>query len=237
METSQSTNYMENRNKVLELIKMLHENETLVYEKIYKSLFDIVFVISDDFHIIDASPSVKRALGFEETEVEGDSIFTLSNSNESLKKVFDTPSNGQKYVFEVPFVHNNGSIRQFEVFATIININETKMYIMVASDITDKKYAQDELKRHSDNIEKELEREKAYRLQQNVHDLRRRVSIWLIGLIVTLSVITPVLAGYFQISESYVNSNANIVLLLCNGLILIVSTLFNAKDKQTDNEN
>lgn len=237
METSQSTNYMENRNKVLELIKMLHENETLVYEKIYKSLFDIVFVISDDFHIIDASPSVKRVLGFEETEVEGDSIFTLSNSNESLKKVFDTPSNGQKYVFEVPFVHNNGSIRQFEVFATIININETKMYIMVASDITDKKYAQDELKRHSDNIEKELEREKAYRLQQNVHDLRRRVSIWLIGLIVTLSVITPVLAGYFQISESYVNSNANIVLLLCNGLILIVSTLFNAKDKQTDNEN
>lgn len=237
METSQSTNYMENRNKVLELIKMLHENETLVYEKIYKSLFDIVFVISDDFHIIDASPSVKRVLGFEETEVEGDSIFTLSNSNESLKKVFDTPSNGQKYVFEVPFVHNNGSIRQFEVFATIININETKMYIMIASDITDKKYAQDELKRHSDNIEKELEREKAYRLQQNVHDLRRRVSIWLIGLIVTLSVITPVLAGYFQISESYVNSNANIVLLLCNGLILIVSTLFNAKDKQTDNEN
>ena len=237
METSQSTNYMENRNKVLELIKMLHENETLVYEKIYKSLFDIVFVISDDFHIIDASPSVKRVLGFEETEVEGDSIFTLSNSNESLKKVFDTPSNGQKYVFEVPFVHNNGSILQFEVFATIININETKMYIMVASDITDKKYAQDELKRHSDNIEKELEREKAYRLQQNVHDLRRRVSIWLIGLIVTLSVITPVLAGYFQISESYVNSNANIVLLLCNGLILIVSTLFNAKDKQTDNEN
>ena len=219
--------------KMAKLNEMLNKDKAIIQEKIFLSLFDIVFIVDTNYNIIQVSPSV-RALGYNPEDIELGSIYSIANDNSSLAKVFNQLSNGVKHVVEVPLMNKGKAIIWFEVFATKIKIEEEELFIVIASDITDRKYAEQQLRQHSETIEAQLKQEKEYRVQENKSNFQRKLSFWLIILIAGIMIIPLIFSGFINMNETYLNSIQQSALLLINGLLLIVNSIFATDDKKRD---
>lgn len=234
MNTSQTV--FERKRIVLELIELLRENREIVFERVFNTLFDIVFICDTEKNVVDVSPSIQRALGYTEAEIEGNSIYTISNDNELLNKVFANLSNGVKNVFQVAMISKTHDKLWFEVFATSVKIQENHFYIVIASDVTAKKYAEEQLMMHSQNIEKQLEKEKELRLQKDKFSLQKQITQWLILLIGAMVLLPYVISLFIVVPNDLTNNAFNVVLIIVGSLAVAVSSIFNKKEDDKPRE-
>lgn len=222
--------------KMIKLSELIQKDKHLVLEKIFGSMFDIVFIVDAEFNILQASPSIK-ALGYSPDEVELKSIFILANDNTVLNKMFENPSNGHKYVEVVPLTDKNKQIVHYEMFCTKLKIEEEELFIAIASDVSAKLLAESELKKHSENIEAQLKQERQFRLDQDKFGLQKSITRWLIFLI-GFMILVPYIGGtIFTLPSDWTNSTFNVVLMLVGSLAVAVSSIFNTKAAENNNSN
>lgn len=211
-------------------------DKALLHEKIFDSLFDIVFIVDTDFKIISVSPSI-RTLGYVPTDIELGSIYALANDNLSLGKVFENLSNGSKNIVEVPLVSKDKTVVLFEIFATKITINSEDLYIVVAADLTEKKTNEAQLKEQKESVELQLKQEREYRLQQDKFGLQKLITQWLIVLIGFMITVPYIVRMFVEVPSELTNSSFNVILMLVGSLAVAISSIFNTKVAENSNNN
>ncbi|TXI88549.1 MAG: PAS domain S-box protein [Chryseobacterium sp.] len=209
---------------------MLRDYKNELLDKIYQNLFDIVFVLDANHKILSVNKEIKT-LGYTEEELELESIFRLANNNAELQQIFDNLSNGVQYTYRVCFVAKDKKTYWFRGFAVPIEINNTYFLLAVFNNIDSRVKTEQELKEHTQNIEKQLEEEKSYRLQQSKNSLQTVLARNIL-LLVGGSIFLPLVVNAFNpLPDSVNNSIFNIVLLLCSSISVIVGGIFNSKTK------
>ena len=209
---------------------MLRDYKNELLSKIYENLFDIVFVLDTSHKILSVNKEIKT-LGYTEDELELESLFRLANNNAELQQIFDHPSNGVQYTYRVCFVAKDKQIYWFRGFVVPFEINKTHFLLAVFNNIDARVKTEQELKEHAKNIEKQLEEEKSYRLQQSKNSLQTVLARNIL-ILVGGSIFIPLLVNAFNpLPDSVNNSIFNIVLLLCSSISVIVGGIFNNKQK------
>lgn len=222
--------------KMLELNKLLREDKNLVLERIFDSMFDLVFIVDKQFNILQASPSI-RTLGYTTTEVEFKSIFMLANDNQTLHKMFENPSNGHKVIEVVPLTNKKKELVYYEFFCTKMFVADNEFFITIATDVTARLTAEEELKKKNETIESQLIEERQFRLDQNKFSLQREITKWLVFLIGIL-IITPYVLNLFgAIPDQLTNGLLNVVLMLSGALVGAISGIFSTKGSDMNSNN
>jgi len=148
--------------ETMRLIADLRESEER-YRYLFENVFDVIFSIDRQLRILNISPSVERTLGYKPEELIGRSFPDLNIlSPESLEtavsdtmRVFD----GERIALTVyEFIAKDGTRRFGELSVTPLSRDgEVVSAISVARDITDKKLAEEALKRSHDKLEMRVE--------------------------------------------------------------------------------
>lgn len=210
---------------------MLQENKNELLSKIYENLFDIVFVLDTNYKILSVNKEIKT-LGYTEEELELESIFRLAVNNSELQQIFDNLSNGVQYTYRVSLAAKDNKNYWFKSFAVPIQINNTDLLLAVFNNISNRVKAEQELKQHTENIQKQLEEEKSFRLQQTKSNLQSKLASNLF-LLVGGAILVPIVINAFNpLSDSINNSIFNIVLLLCSSISVIVGSIFNGDNEK-----
>ena len=214
---------------------MLRDYKNELLSKIYENLFDIVFVLDTNHKILSVNKEIKT-LGFTEEELELESLFRLANNNSELQQIFDNPSNGVQYTYRVCFVAKDKKTYWFRGFCIPIEINGANMILAVFNNIDDRVKSEQQLKLHTQNVEKQLEEEKSYRLQQSRNSLQTVLSRNIL-ILVGGSIFIPLIVNAFNpLPDSVNNSIFNIVLLLCSSISVIVGGIFNNKTTKDEKD-
>lgn len=222
------------RGSALKIMLRDYKNELL--DKIYQNLFDIVFVLDTNHKILSVNKEIKT-LGYTEDELELESLFRLANNNSELQQIFDNPSNGVQYTYRVCLVAKDKHTYWFRGFVVPFDINDTRFLLVVFNNIDARVKTEQELKDHAQNIEKQLEEEKSYRLQQSRNSLQTVLARNIL-LLVGGSIFVPLLVNAFNpLPDSVNNSIFNIVLLLCSSISVIVGGIFSNKQKDEKETN
>jgi len=214
---------------------MLRDYKNELLSKIYENLFDIVFVLDTNYKILSVNKEIKT-LGFTEEELELESIFRLANNNSELHQIFDNLSNGVQYTYRICLVSKDKKTYWFRGFAIPIVINNTKFLLAVFNNIDDRVKTEEQLQVHTQNVEKQLEEEKSYRLQQSKNSLQTVLARNIL-LLVGGSIFVPLVVNAFNpLPDSVNNSIFNIVLLLCSSISVIVGGIFNNKTTKDEKD-
>jgi len=129
------------------------------YRLLFENMFDVVYAIDREFKVITVSPSVEAALGYKPEELIGRPFADLNILSPAfLEKAFsDTNSvlSGETIDSSVyEFIARDGTRRFAEINGRpLIRDNEVVGVISVARDITDKKYAQEQVLRQRDVLQ------------------------------------------------------------------------------------
>jgi len=123
---------------------MLHLSECR-YRLIFENVYDIILVFDRDFTILDISPSVEKALGYQPDDIKGRPFTSLNIfTPESLETAIGHASRlleGKQMapaVFE--FVAKDGRKKIGEITANPLMVNgEVSSVVCIARDITDKR--------------------------------------------------------------------------------------------------
>lgn len=213
---------------------MLHDYRNELLSKIYENLFDIVFVLDTNHKILSVNKEI-RTLGYIEEELELESLFRLANNNEELQQIFDNLSNGIQYSYRVCLAGKDKKLYWFKAFALPIEINNTNFLLAVFNNIDARVKAEEELKNHTQNIEKQLVEERAFRLQQTKSNFQAILARNILILVGSAIFIPLILNTINPLGDSINNSIFNIVLLLCSSISIIVGSIFNGEsDKKKE---
>lgn len=83
----------------------------------------------------------------------------------------------------------------------------------------------------------QLDQEKELRAQQNRFGIQRQLSLMLGGLVL-IGLVLPYMAQlFYSVDQNTANQTGNIVLLLVNGLMIVVGSLFNRRQDEDKDEN
>jgi len=133
------------------------------YRRHFENVSDVIYSVDEDLNITDVSPSVERVLGYKPEELIGQPFVELSvlGPDSMERAIHDTMRvlSGERVESTVyRFIRRDGGERWAEVSgAPLTRDGEVAGLISVARDITERKEAEDELRR----IEWLLERRRA----------------------------------------------------------------------------
>lgn len=226
---------------------MILANKVEFTTKIFDSLFDIILITNEEKYIVDSNAAVSY-LGYEQSELELQSIFMLSFDNSKLQECFDNLANGHIEYRKILLSHKDGSTLWFEAFARKVTIENDNFYVVMFHNINAEQQAREQIEKttrqlqdankklesRQHDIEIELAKEKDYRLREHKTGFQRSLSRWLL-ILIGMTVVAPYLTMIFiDIPSEITNNTFNITILLVNGILLILQALFQTENKEGD---
>lgn len=130
------------------------------YRLHFESISDVIYSIDTDFRILRVSPSVERVLGYKPEELVGRPFGEIKLlAPESLERAFSDVrhvlAGGRLAASEYEFIARDGTRKFGEVSGSPLFSQDGKVIaiISVARDITERKQAEDEIKRYTKQLE------------------------------------------------------------------------------------
>jgi PAS domain S-box-containing protein len=129
------------------------------YRAIFENSFDVIYTVDPQFRLLSVSPSVKNTLGYDPEEMVGRPFAELGVlAPEYLKKAFSDSSHllsgGILKDAQYEFVAKDGTRRWGEVSgAPLRQDGKVAAWISIGRDITERKLAEEELRRARDELE------------------------------------------------------------------------------------
>jgi PAS domain S-box-containing protein len=160
------------------------ENALKESEERFRTLFnqasDCILLLEpsnkNDLIIVDANDAACSMHGYTREELVGRPISFLNDPkctrivNEKIKMIMS----GQPLIFEITHVRRDGSTFPVEVNARLITLNGKSYIQAISRDITDRKAAEEELRKHREHL-MELVEERTYELQKANERLEREI--------------------------------------------------------------
>ena len=147
------------------------------YRMLVESSSDAIFLLSDERSIISCNHAFCKLFGYDKHDVLGKSIRIIHPSGEDyrefIEKVYPGPGKRVDWVY----IHKTGASIPVECVISRIRDDqgETKGYVCIARDITERKHADEELKRYQEHLE-ELVEERANDLRIANEQLKREIA-------------------------------------------------------------
>jgi PAS domain S-box-containing protein len=129
------------------------------YRAIFETSFDVIYTVDPQFRLMSISPSIKNALGYDPEEMVGRPFVELGIvAPEYLETAFSDSlhilSGGTLRAAQYEFIAKDGSRRWGEVSgAPLKQDGKVVAWISIGRDITERKQAEDELRRARDELE------------------------------------------------------------------------------------
>jgi len=129
------------------------------YRAIFENSFDVIYTVDPQFRLLSVSPSVKNTLGYDPEEMVGRPFAELGVlAPEYLKKAFSDSSHilsgGILKDAQYEFVAKDGTRRWGEVSgAPLKQDGRVAAWISIGRDITERKRAEDEVRRAREELE------------------------------------------------------------------------------------
>ncbi|MBG0859709.1 MAG: PAS domain S-box protein [Bacteroidales bacterium] len=129
------------------------------FDYILKYANDIIFLVNEDFEIVEVNDRAVETIKFERKDLIGKNIveFCLPESIsvvEKFRKVIDEAGNA---TFEIVVVRNDGSAFPVEISARSVDIEGSKYYQAIGRDITERKIAEEILRESEEKFRKIFE--------------------------------------------------------------------------------
>lgn len=138
--------------------RAINEAELRLASSVFENSQDAIFVTDSDSTILAMNPAFSKITGYSATEAVGNTpeFIRSGNHNHSFfKNIWQTVRDNGRWQGEVWLKHRNG--KSFPSWHTISSMTgengEVENYIFIFSDISDRKKAEDELKRSEERFE------------------------------------------------------------------------------------
>jgi PAS domain S-box-containing protein len=138
--------------------KQIQDSESKL-STIFNSIDDQIYICDQDRNIIDVNDAVVKHLGFEREELLKmgyDQLIAPEfriTTNDCAKKLVED----KHRVFETTLMRKDGSIFPVEINAKVIAYEGSEAIICVDRDISDRKYAENELKNYAEELKESNE--------------------------------------------------------------------------------
>ena len=143
------------RSEVEALLKASEEKYRLIFE----NSFDVIYTMDGSFNALDVSPSVKEILGYEPKELVGRPFQDLNLiAPESIEKAFADAlhilAGGKVKASVYEMIAKDGTRKWGEISgAPLVRDGKVVAWISIGRDITERKRAEDEMRRARDELE------------------------------------------------------------------------------------
>jgi PAS domain S-box-containing protein len=155
------------------------------YRDLVENINDIIFSMGENADINYISPAVEKQYGYTASDLMGSNFlsFIHEDDSESVIEAYNKILTGSSKTerVECRALTRSGEVRWFQTTGTPIHNNERIIGVRgVMSDITERKKAEDELKRYRDHLE-ELVEERTSELEKAQRELIRRERLSALG--------------------------------------------------------
>jgi PAS domain S-box-containing protein len=135
-------------------LKLAHKSNAINYKAILDNVNDCIITIDEKGLIISASKSIESVFLYTESELIGQSISSLmpepySSKHSQFMKNYQITGDAKIIGFgrELPGKRRNGEIFSMELSISAVILNKKHAYIGIVKDITERKAAEDKVKR------------------------------------------------------------------------------------------
>ncbi len=139
--------------------KEIHNEEEEKYSKLFSTLADAVLIYDLEGNIIDINHRAEEMMGYSELEMKSLSISDIHppEALEIPKKAFERVKQNGFFTFECILVKKNSDTFPAEVSSKLIEINGEKIIQTIIRDISERKVAEDELKKIFEKLRESVE--------------------------------------------------------------------------------
>ncbi|MCZ7402458.1 MAG: PAS domain S-box protein [Candidatus Methanoperedens sp.] len=122
-------------------------------DTIIKSSYDSIFVVDEEGRFEFGNEAFINMMGYPENEIVGHSFMKLIHPDyhDFILKRWDEVQRGEGKPYEVDIVRKDGTVRSLSVSHKDMEVGGKRKYCVIAKDITERKNAEDLLKRSEEN--------------------------------------------------------------------------------------
>ncbi len=135
-------------------IEALRRSEEKFRAVVTQSADAIFLVDTETLKVIEANPALSRLLGYREEELEELTLFDFvaHDQKDILEKIEQVRSEGNAYLGERIYRCRDGSEVAVEVTVSIIHYADREVMAVVSRDVTERKRAEETIRRNEDQI-------------------------------------------------------------------------------------